>query len=120
VDVVLRVPDPFEPDERQPDRPPLLIGTYATADIEGSRFDRYVVVPSAALRDDDVVWALVSDTILVMTPVERIQEVEDRAYVLGDLPDGAPVIISDLPFVTDGMTVRAIRALETARPGEVR
>ncbi|MDX1395395.1 MAG: efflux RND transporter periplasmic adaptor subunit [Gemmatimonadota bacterium] len=116
VDVVLHVPEPFTPSEAQPDRPPLLIGTYATADIEGASYERYLVVPSAAVRDDDVVWVVESDTLLAMRPIELIQEVEDRAYVLGDLDDGEPVIVSGLPFVTDGMTVRRIEPLETAAP----
>jgi len=119
VNVVLRVPDPFRPTPEAPDRPPLLLGTYAVADIEGARFDRYAVIPAAALRDGDVVWVLRSDSLLVMTPVRLIQEVEDEALVLGDLADGTPVIVSGLPFVTDGMTVRPMGALETAAaPGE--
>ncbi|MFV1989016.1 MAG: efflux RND transporter periplasmic adaptor subunit, partial [Gemmatimonadota bacterium] len=114
VNVVVRVPDPFVPTDSQPDRPPLLIGTYATVDIEGTSYDRYLTVPSAALRDDGTVWVVESDTLLVMTPIELIQEVEDLAYILADLPDGANVVISGLPFVTNGMTVRQIEPLESA------
>lgn len=114
VDVILRVPDPFEPAEDQPDRPPLLIGTFAIADIEGIVLDEYFLVPSSALRDGDVVWALESDSLLVMKPMGVIQEVEEDVYVTGDLVDGEAVITSGLPFVTDGMTVRRIGSLETA------
>jgi len=113
VNVVLGVPDPFAPTEGSPERPPLLLGTYAIVDIEGASFDRYAVIPSDGLRDGGVVWVLASDSMLVMTPVRLIQEVEDEAFVLGDLAEGTPVIVSGLPFVTDGMTVRATRALET-------
>ncbi|MDH3734972.1 MAG: efflux RND transporter periplasmic adaptor subunit, partial [Gemmatimonadota bacterium] len=114
VDVVLKVPAPFEPTEEQPDRPPLLIGTYATVDIVGTEFDEYAIVPSAALRDGEVVWTLQADTLLVMKQIQVIQEVEELAYVTGDLRDGEPVIVSGLPFVTDGMTVRDIGTLETS------
>ncbi|MCG8469004.1 MAG: efflux RND transporter periplasmic adaptor subunit [Gemmatimonadetes bacterium] len=116
VDVVVRVPRPFEPTEVQPDRPPLLIGSYATADIEGSSFDRYAIVPAAAVRDGGVVWTVRSDTLLVMQPVELIQEVEDRAFVMGPISAGTQIIVSALPFVTDGMTVQMAQPLETA-PG---
>ena len=78
------------------------------------------IVPAAGLRDGDVVWTLVSDTLLVMRPVELIQEVEDEAFVLGDLPAGTPIIVSSLPFVTDGMTVRTTQALESAIQGAER
>jgi RND family efflux transporter MFP subunit len=114
VDVVLRVADPFSQTEEEPNRPPLLIGTYATVEIEGANFDRYLEVPSAALRDGDMVWAIESDTLLVMTPIRLIQEVEEAAFILADLEDGAEVVISGLPFVTDGMTVRRIETLESA------
>ena len=114
VDVVVRVPHAFEPTQVQPDRPPLLIGSYATVDIEGTTFDRYAIVPAAAVRDGGVVWTVESDTLLVMKPVDVIQEVEDQAFVLGPILAGTPIIVSALPFVTDGMTVRAAERLESA------
>lgn len=123
VNVVLRVPSPFRPSEDDPDRPPLLLGTYVTADIRGREIERYAAVPAAALRDDggdDAVWAVRADSLLHIVRVTLIQRVEDTAYVAGDLPDGQPVVISSLPFVTDGMTVRVATPLETAVDGASR
>lgn len=116
VDVVVTVPEPFTPPEDDPGRPPLLIGSYATVDIEGTSFEEYAVVPAAAVRDGDVLWTVADDTLLVMTPVEPVQEVDDEAVVLGPIPDGTPVIVSMLLFVTDGMTVRPVQMLESAEP----
>ncbi|WP_420617434.1 efflux RND transporter periplasmic adaptor subunit [Candidatus Palauibacter sp.] len=116
VDVVVTVPEPFTPPEDDAGRPPLLIGSYATVDIEGTSFEEYAVVPAAAVRDGDVLWTVADDTLLVMTPVEPVQEVDDEAVVLGPIPDGTPVIVSMLLFVTDGMTVRPIQMLESADP----
>lgn len=116
VDVVVTVPEPFTPPEDDPGRPPLLIGSYATVDIEGTSFEEYAVVPAAAVRDGDVLWTVADDTLLVMTPVEPVQEVDDEAVVLGPIPDGTPVIVSMLLFVTDGMTVRPVQLLESAAP----
>lgn len=113
VDVVLRVPNAFGEDPEQPDRPPLLLGTFARADIEGRAFERYFVIPATALRDDGTVWLVRSDTLLAMAPVELIQRVEDSAFVHGALEEGDPVIVSQLPWVTDGMTVRVAEPLET-------
>jgi len=114
VDVVVRVPRAFEPTPEQPDRPPLLIGSYATVDIEGTSYDRYAIVPAAAMRDGGVVWTIEADTLLVMIPVDLIQEIENQAFVLGAIPTGTPIIVSALPFVTNGMTVRAAERLESA------
>ena len=116
VDVVVAVPEPFTPPEDDPGRPPLLIGSYATVDIEGTSFEEYAVVPAAAVRDGDVLWTVADDTLLVMTPVEPVQEVDDEAVVLGPIADGTPVIVSMLLFVTDGMTVRPVQMLESAEP----
>ena len=114
VDVVVRVPEPFTPSEDDPRRPPLLLGSYATVDIEGTSFDEYAVVPAAAVRDGDVLWTVQDDTLLVMTPIEPIQEVDDETMVLGPIADGTPVIVSMLLFVTDGMTVQPVQFLESA------
>ncbi|WP_420439921.1 efflux RND transporter periplasmic adaptor subunit [Candidatus Palauibacter sp.] len=116
VDVVVTVPEPFAAPEDDPRRPPLLLGSYATVDIEGASFEEYAVVPASAVRDGDVLWTVENDTLLVMTPVEPIQEVDDEAMVLGSIADGTPVIISMLLFVTDGMTVRPVQLLESAEP----
>ena len=116
VDVVVTVPEPFAAPEDDPRRPPLLLGSYATVDIEGASFEEYAVVPAAAVRDGDVLWTVENDTLLVMTPVEPIQEVDDEAMVLGSIADGTPVIVSMLLFVTDGMTVRPVQLLESAEP----
>ena len=114
VDVVVRVPDPFTPAEDDPRRPPLLLGSYAEVDIEGTSFEEYAVVPAGAVRDGGVLWTVRDDTLLVMTPIEPIQEVDDEAMVLGAIADGTPVIVSMLLFVTDGMTVQPIQLLESA------
>ncbi|MYG19687.1 MAG: efflux RND transporter periplasmic adaptor subunit [Gemmatimonadales bacterium] len=118
VDVVVTVPEPFTPPEDDPRRPPLLLGSYATVDIEGTSFEEYAVVPAAAVRDGNILWTVADDTLLVMTPVEPIQEVDDQAVVLGPIPDGTPVIVSMLLFVTEGMTVRPVELLESAEPWE--
>ncbi len=114
VDLVVRVEAPFEVSTENAARPPLLLGTYATVDIQGALLARYLVVPSASVRGGDRIWTVVDDSTLVITPVRVIQEIEDQAYLQGDLAAGTPVIVSPLPFATDGMTVRVAVPLETS------
>lgn len=116
VDVVVRVEAPFDRTADSPRRPPLLLGTYATVDIRGADLDRYAVIPSSALRDGERIWTVVKDSILTFEPIRFIQEVEDTAYVVTDLEAGVQVIVSPLPFATDGMSVRVAEPLETS-PG---
>lgn len=116
VDVVVRVEAPFAASAESPGRPPLLLGTYATVDIQGAELDRYGVIPSAAVRDGERIWTVVDDSVLAFEPVRVIQEVEDTAYLVAGLEAGVRVIVSPLLFATDGMTVRVAEPLETA-PG---
>lgn len=127
VDVVVRVPEPYNrsmtvqsrvPEQGStpagPERPPLAVGTYAEVDIEGQQDGSYHVVPRRAVhtREPDrppVVWAAVGDTMLVERPVEPIQTVEEQTYLAPTLDAGTRVITTDLRVQTDSMTVRVSR-----------
>lgn len=108
VNVIVRVDAPYDtqPDTEANDSPPLAVGSYVSVDIEGRSLDRYYAVPRRAVRNDGTVWTVESDTLLVMRDVAVVQHVGDQAFVTGDLTDGRPVIIDDLPVVSDSMTVR--------------
>ncbi len=114
VDVVVRVEAPFVANAESPRRPPLLLGTYATVDIQGAELERYGVVPSAAIRDGERIWTVMHDSVLVVEPVRVVQEVEDTTYLVADLEAGVQVIVSPLSFATDGMTVKVAEPLETS------
>jgi multidrug efflux pump subunit AcrA (membrane-fusion protein) len=114
VDVVVRVPDPFTPGTPASDRhspvpmepPPLLVGMYAGVDIEGMRIDRHFELPISALRSDNTIWTVSGEGILNVVPVDVIREEGNQVALLaGDLPEGTPIIVSDIALVTDGMRV---------------
>ena len=99
---VVRVQRPYE---SRDGRPPLLVGTFVTAYLEGRHFDRYYTLPREALRDGGVVW-VVHQGRLYARPVEIIQEVEDTLYVLSGVTAEDSVVTSMLNVVIDGMRVR--------------
>ena len=124
VDVVVRVPNPYaqrptvaaqRPETSyEPERPPLAVGTYVTADIQGRRDGTYHVVPRQAVHtrapnQPPVVWTVVGDTMLVEQEVQPIQTVEERTYLAPTLPPDTRVITTDLRVQTDSMTVRMAR-----------
>jgi len=95
--------------------PPLLVGMYATVEIEGRREGRYAVVPRRALRDGSTLWLVGADDRVSIRPVRLLTETDNRALVSAtDLPEGARVIVSDLKVVTQDMPVRVVTA---ASPG---
>jgi len=124
VDVVVRVPDPYDrtmtvqsrmPEQGEPpsgpERPPLAVGTYAEVDIEGRQDGSYHVVPRRAVhsRTPDqppVVWTVEGDSMLVERPVTPIQTVEEQTYLAPTLDPDARVITTDLRVQTDSMAVR--------------
>lgn len=102
LNVIVRVQYPYEGNDI---RPPLLVGTFVTAYLEGRHFDQYYTLPREALREGDVVWVVREDRLYVQ-PIEIIQEVEDTLYVLNGITDEGQVVTNMLNVVTDGMLVR--------------
>ena len=103
VDVVVRVPDPFVTDDSG--RPPLLLGTYASVDIQGQAREAYAVLPRTALRDGEAVYVVQQDTLLLVRPAEVLQEIGGEVFVAADLAPGERVVVSPMDIVTDSMTV---------------
>ena len=127
VDVVVRVPDPYDrtmtvqsqrpeqaPPSSTPERPPLAVGTYAEVDIEGRQDGSYHIVPRRAVHSrtpeqPPVVWTVVGDSMLVERPVTPIQTVEEQTYLAPTLDPDTRVITTDLRVQTDSMNVRVAR-----------
>jgi len=105
VDVVVRVPDPFMSDEAGR-RPPLLLGTYASVDIQGVAREAYAVLPRMALRDGVAVYVVENDTLLVVRPAVVLQEIGGDVFVSADIAAGEPVVVSPMNIVTDSMVVQ--------------
>jgi multidrug efflux pump subunit AcrA (membrane-fusion protein) len=119
VDAVIRVPRPFTggslisgpavdaAEGVVAQSPPLLVGAFVDASLEGPQLDRYAVVPRRALRQDNTVWAVERDSILRILPVQVLQRTGGDVLLASDrLEAGQPLVTSDLSAVTDGMTVR--------------
>lgn len=101
--------------------PPLLVGMYATVEIDGADPGRHALIPRRALRDGSLLWLLDSSGRIAVQPVRVLLESGAQVAVSAHgLPEGARVIVSDLKVVTPGMRVREIgadgRAVAEGRP----
>ena len=105
VHVVAEVMDPYSsgPD---PDRPPLAVGMYVDAEIEGRRFGRIAVVPRAALRGRDQVMLVDDESRLRFRTIDILRLTTASIYVRDGLQDGERVAISTVDSPTDGMLVQ--------------
>jgi RND family efflux transporter MFP subunit len=104
VEVVVRIPAPFDTED---DRPPLLIGSYARATIEGRSIEGFFAVPRRALREGPAVWVVSDKGVVSTATVGVIQEIQDTVFVQADLPSGTEIVVSDLTVMTEGMQVRS-------------
>ena len=105
VHVVAEVRDPYaaSPD---PNRPPLAVGMYVEAEIEGRAFDEIVVVPRAALQGRDQVLTIDSDSRVWFREIDILRTTAESVYVRSGLSQGETVAVSALDGPTDGMRVQ--------------
>ena len=100
--------------------PPLAIGQYLTAMIEGDSVDNSIRIPRKALRQQDFIWLFV-DGRLVIQAITPLQV--DRDFALVQLPESfedmtnLAVITSDLPFAFEGMVLTALFAEQDSLSG---
>ena len=97
-------------------RPPLAVGTFVDAAIEGHVVGHAFVVPSEAFFDDDTVLVVDDDLRLRFRDVSVVKENRDDVVVSGGLEDGMRVLVTPLDAVTEGMRVRIAGPERTAPP----
>jgi multidrug efflux system membrane fusion protein len=105
VHVVAEVRDPYASGS-DPRRPPLAVGMYVEAEIEGRAFDEIVVVPRAALQGRNQVLTIDRDSRLQFREIDILRATSESVYVRSGLTQGETVAISSLDGPTDGMLVQ--------------
>ncbi len=105
VHVVAEVDDPYRPGP-DPDRPPLAVGMYVDAQIEGRRFRQIAVVPRSGLRGRSQVMVVDGESRLRFRDVEILRMTAGSIYVRAGLANGERVVVSTLDSPTDGMQVQ--------------
>ena len=109
VHVIAAVSDPYAPSEN-PNQPPLAVGMYVEAEIEGRVIQNMAAVPRAALRGRDQVLVVSEDERLSFRNVDIFRSTMDVVYVRSGLSDGELVVISPLDTPTDGMRIQIANA----------
>ena len=105
VQVIAEVQDPYAagPDPR---RPPLAVGMYVEAEIEGRAFDDIAVVPRAALRGRNQVLVIDPDNRVHLRDVEILRATTESVFIEGGLSAGELIAVSALDNPTEGMLVQ--------------
>ena len=101
---VARVDDPYR--DSGPGRPPLAVGLFVGAEIEGIPAGEVYRIPRAALRGEDRVLVVDSDGTLRFRRVEVVRRDAGEVIVAAGLRPAERVCISPLDAPVDGMQVR--------------
>ena len=107
VHVVVEVADPYAPSD-DPGRPPLMVGMFVQAEIEGRVAAQAVVLPRAALRARNQVLVVDDGDQLRFRDIEVFRSTSTEIIVTAGLEPGERVNISPIEAVTDGMRVAVI------------
>lgn len=102
LELIARVDRPYE----QPGRPPLAVGLFVEAKIEGRRVDGVVDLPRTALRGGDRVLVVDDESRLRFRDVTVLRREGNRTLIAAGLTPGEKVCTSPLETPIDGMRVR--------------
>lgn len=104
--VVARIEDArgAAPADGKAARPPLLVGQFVQARIQGRSFPGCVVLPREALVDGVSVWTVDGESKLRRQPVDVLRAEADRVVLRGGLAPGARALMSKLA-AAEGMSV---------------
>ena len=95
---IVEVEKPFE------SQPPLIVGLFVNAEIEGKRFDNVEVVPRMALYEKDNVLMVDKDQRLKIQPVNVLQHQGETALITG-IQAGEKILLDRPGYVVAGMKV---------------
>lgn len=105
VHAIARVQNPYARGA-DPDRPPLAVGMFVTAEISGRPSGRVVVLPRSVMRAGDEVLLVDAHDRLRLQRVEVLRLERDRVLVRDGLEEGARIVVSPLENAVGGMQVR--------------
>jgi len=105
VHVVAEVQDPYAAGA-DPDRPPLAVGMYVEAEIEGRRYTNVARLPRQALQGRDQVLVVDPNDRLRSRTVDILRVSAESVFVRSGLEPGELVAISTIDGSTEGMLVQ--------------
>lgn len=103
--VLVRVPDPLSRDEKNRDKPQLMIGTFVETRLRGKEVENVVRLNRDYIRTNQTVWVM-EDEKLSIKEVKILLTDAEYAYIKEGLNAGDKVVITNLSTVSEGITLR--------------
>ena len=105
---VAKVDQPYRK-ETGVDKPPLKVGMFVEAIIDGKTLEHGFVVSSGALKPGDIVYTVDEGNKLHIKDVKVVKQDATEIVISEGLEDGDRVILTPLPTVSEGMTVDPVQ-----------
>ena len=109
VHAVAQVKDPYARG-RDSRRPPLAVGMFVKAEIQGNWVRNVVRMPRTALHEGDVVYVVAAGSRLRFRQVDVLRRERDSVLIRGGLEDDDRIIVSPLEAVMNGMVVEVLES----------
>ncbi len=105
--VIARVDDPYA--SREPGRPPLKIGQFVEAKIEGQTLENVFVVPDSALHAGNTLFTIDDSNQLQQHEIEIIWRDGEHSVIKGELDEDVQLVISPVSRNLIGRQVEVTR-----------
>jgi multidrug efflux pump subunit AcrA (membrane-fusion protein) len=105
--VIAEIPEPYA--SGGDGCPPLAVGLFVEAEIEGRMLPGVVVLPRSALRGGDRVLVVDGEARLHWREVEVLRRDRDEVFLGAGLEPGELVCVSPVEIAVEGMKVRVER-----------
>jgi RND family efflux transporter MFP subunit len=115
INIVARVDDPYGRNKSASPQPPLPVGLFVEAAIEGRQVEDVYEVPRSALRRRNQVMVVDAEDRIHFREVVVLRSHRERSWIRSGLEPGERLVVSPLETATDGMKVRTVEA--TAQDG---
>ncbi len=108
--VLVEVKDPLDPPQGEL---PLLPGAFVRVEIDGRNAQDVAPVPREAVFGGDRVWIVADDDTLQPSELQIAWSDDETVFARSGVEDGARLLLTDLPALVEGMSVRVSESTDT-------
>lgn len=113
--VIVQVDDPYK--RHKDNKPPLEIGQFVKADIQGQILDQVFALPRTAVQGNDTIMVVDQDSRLQRKSIDVLWETKDHLLVKDGLTSGEQLCVTYVPFAANNAKVKLASDPAKGRPG---
>lgn len=111
--VIVQVDNPYQ--RHSDNRPPLEIGQFVKAQIQGQILDEVYAIPRSAVQGNDTIMIVDKDSLLQRKTINVVWETQDQLLVKEGLAAGEQLCLTYVPFAANNAKVNL--ASDPPKPG---